>query len=1686
MRKLALFLLFSSPLWAQLSVVHTAQNQNSSTASTLRVPSSGGMATTIGNTLAVWVRIGGVGMTVSTITDTAGNTFTPCTAYTMTSNHQGQWWYARNITGNAANALTITFSIPKSFNAADVLEIAGSDSAGPLDVCNVGQAFATTTSLQTPTFSTVFPDEIILVGATFDAVSVTATAGAGYTLQIQDVNKTSAVESQVVSSAQTNVTGAMTIDSSRSGVISVISFHAAVVLPTVTTTTASSITDTSASSGGTVTSAGSHAVASEGVSYILSPASCQAVGAAKTSDGTATPFTSTLTPLLNGETYNYCAYATSAAGTGYGAQLSLTTDLGANAGRVHTSTRNLPVGSTYPEQIIPDVTAPMGGFPQPDVDWANPRAWKSADPITGVLIQGLLGPKDATRRETAVNGSTSGRTPFAWAYDATGTAWTNPNNAFTNQVSGTLASTSTQNAPLFLAPNLWDWNCCNMVYGDMQAVPYGAAASGTVDVGHYLTTDSCSTKLTAEFTQTFTTTVGAQGGGLPTATALNGYLQTWNPRKNAMLGEGDLSNRTYSGAGGNNVVGVSGSTITLTSRSGDGFYLRDPGAKLVISGCAAAGTYTVSHTDTPEQITIVETAPTGTNCTYQDRGFGLCVELKSAGTVNLSETIRVPLINQDSPGTNGAETVCAPQKVTDISTGVDGTIYSPPMSGYLCAAHSTNSGGYVFLVQDDGKIGMQSMLAKTGSHEPAGLYMKNSPWVDSKTFYVTDGSNNIWKVQKDNSGDYTEYVPGTTFPDDRFSYTNLTAGVTALATQIANSGDQCAVEQAKGIFALGGLQTIADGSPYFYFGTNSGGDPAAGYAFFDSTLTYKGCVLGTNYPYGGGMHMSAESVGKYAESMFGSPLNHYDTTFLLGGPFVLPPTGGYKRNGTWTTYTIPLTAATNAAPAVFTATGHDLMNWQAAAAKPYAYPWVTIAGGTGSWAALNGTRRASGATVNTFSLLNDDTGTTNTDSSTYGAYPGGMTAATTPPLFNLGISSIADDGTTAKVGLLTSGNGSTTDAAFTQQFPSGSPHIKDGDSLVISNVSKTTPLYAKVSCAGCSQTSFELFADSALTAPVTASAWAAGVGHSIANAEICPALSTLSLPGPIPFDEPGGPGELPNPQVRCVYLEFSNDICSYWATATEAGNAAYQCGGNVQTYTSRLRAINPGDTVYDAGHGFQSYGGSNHEHFFVLAKDTTSNPGKTRLTLMRWYGESENPFQATHDLHLVTPSTGSNWYAWNHSVGWVPYLFPTTPSALIDTTNPSIILPTPPRWNSTHGVIANMPTPGNASYVPAWWPMVDAIWDVPASGLGTNYSPTFGHDDTPVWRSGTSNVLTTPAQSYDSGSHLATAQGPERNWAADWSFMGAAIPQSIGDAAANITLTPVAGTQHVFTLSIAGGAPNVKTNPLIVVSPSFMYGTDISSAATGDQITDAKPFTFCYALRVNECRTGSSSGTLYISMPGGWAASGQYYTNQFYWPIPVAFSPAPWNGWALQMKQPFDAAGAGTRRITLGSTLPFTHNMYRHWTPMIPAPNGGTWAEVTMDNQRGRARYDKWPHRHLMLAKVPPYPASDTVNREQFVQVPLNLAARTGDTVRVAFGYGENGDPANFYCTTRQETCWTSASPTTTNPFVYAGETQVPYTCSSTCSVSVPAIAGRILFYKIERTSGGVVSTEPLRAMAVN
>ena len=104
-----------------------------------------------------------------------------------------------------------------------------------------------------------------------------------------------------------------------------ITFSALALIPTLTTTSASSITSSTASSGGAISSDGGAIITAKGVCWSTSPNPTTAL-TTKTNNGTGTAtYSSNINVLIPGTIYYARAYATNSVGTAYGQEVIFTT-----------------------------------------------------------------------------------------------------------------------------------------------------------------------------------------------------------------------------------------------------------------------------------------------------------------------------------------------------------------------------------------------------------------------------------------------------------------------------------------------------------------------------------------------------------------------------------------------------------------------------------------------------------------------------------------------------------------------------------------------------------------------------------------------------------------------------------------------------------------------------------------------------------------------------------------------------------------------------------------------------------------------------------------------------------------------------------------------------------------------------------------------------------------------------------------------------------------------------------------------------------------------------------------------------------------------------------------------------------------------------------------------------------------
>ena len=133
-----------------------------------------------GRLLVVGIRGGSSSLTVSSVADTAGNSFTQCPSARSNTSNMTDIWYAKNTTANAADVVTVTYSGAATFQGVIASQFVGLNTTSPQDTAANGHA--TGTSVTSGSFTPAGAGEIAFVIASPSSGN-SWTAGTGYGLQ---------------------------------------------------------------------------------------------------------------------------------------------------------------------------------------------------------------------------------------------------------------------------------------------------------------------------------------------------------------------------------------------------------------------------------------------------------------------------------------------------------------------------------------------------------------------------------------------------------------------------------------------------------------------------------------------------------------------------------------------------------------------------------------------------------------------------------------------------------------------------------------------------------------------------------------------------------------------------------------------------------------------------------------------------------------------------------------------------------------------------------------------------------------------------------------------------------------------------------------------------------------------------------------------------------------------------------------------------------------------------------------------------------------------------------------------------------------------------------------------------------------------------------------------------------------
>lgn len=290
---------------------------------------------------------------------------------------------------------------------------------------------------------------------------------------------------------------------------------------------------------------------------------------------------------------------------------------------------------------------------------------------------------------------------------------------------------------------------------------------------------------------------------------------------------------------------------------------------------------------------------------------------------------------------------------------------------------------------------------------------------------------------------------------------------------------------------------------------------------------------------------------------------------------------------------------------------------------------------------------------------------------------------------------------------------------------------------------------------------------------------------------------------------------------------------------------------------------------------------------------------------------------------------------------------------------------------------------------------------------------------------------------------------------------------ALGDFTATAANTSLVSGQ-LYKLSASGASQfNYREQGLVVLSGERVL-VDVSPSLLST--TSADSFKYCYVVVAGDCWNSSLAGEVYVNAPQ--VATPYGVISRFVdWPnstqrdITISQNNTAFGHITQANVRYVDPVGAGVRRLTTAFGPFKLQSIYWNVRPLPDA-----------SKMFGSANFMGGHKPEPFVAAVPPAAERDSTARNTWIPVKLSLSGNTGDEVRALFGYAENGPVESFYCHERQQTCSTINS---ASSFLWVDEGESWTSCNGNCSITIPAISGRAVYYRIERRNGGQIYQSP-------
>jgi hypothetical protein len=1332
------------------------------------------------------------------------------------------------------------------------------------------------------------------------------------------------------------------------------------------------------------------------------------------------------------------------------------------------TTKNPPLGATYPEPAPYDPQG-FGNYAWPNIDWSD-KSKTYVDPQTGVLLKRMTGPGDwgAAYTNRSAFGSIT-------VYDANG-KWSNSGNAGSN---GATAATSTgagPSDPLFIpivisgskvTPN---WNPI-ITLDDVRITPFCGgtdAAAENRQIKVSLSVDGGQTPATNEFTITCPSGSAVQQTAVPAVfpqPMFNGWGGT--------LIQGDKNPPS-------GTVSVAGSKVTLIGSILSTSYFDvnwARGTPIYIQGSSAM------ETPCPNDYCLIDSVQSATQLTiqqsgslasagYQGRGFGLrIVKATSVGDVNVSFGLEYAYSHQFGMLTNGNHQICS-AKTVSVSVDAAGQPLNSPLTGRLCVAHTTggtNAALYLLIAENaDGSFRGETRLLSniefsakntnySGDSSLIAVEVPGNPFDpdDPRKLYATTIGNGGRLL----SGIYDTSVAGCDYR--AFSWASATNGYLreAAASEVdCMRWTNLTPSSANPPMDLRSQITRAYRSLYPGFDVgifNSPRFPGFGGGMMTVGMTVGNENIGIfgNFSLATGLLVGVGDTfhqypGRWG-GVHGFPVSTAGTLRLgtinfIGGLGVYAPNPNVPLSGPWET-TVTAVSHTDGSQTPAWNTTDTGLSYTDAHACP--------AGLDERWVALGaaaGTQRCHLVKVNSEPCSHSpNTGV------------GGIT--------------VVDGGsgyTSAPTVVISGGGGS--GATATAEISGGRVVWVSMNAFGSGYASSPTVSFTGGGGSGAAATAF-----------VEAVRFPCAVNSNWSS------LQTLEEGDYMGDPDRGAYGEKLIVVKKTKNSESDIDLWLLRWNGTGINSASSGCDSKFNPNSSHnngwkmvmapTQSCGPATWILNAtdnpvvwfpetwsksgGHsswGVNPDGGAyglvsgSNSGYLVWAQDPVENqigalPTRSNITMKQpWAG-------------IATTTTGIEDYPSNHqfaapasekhqAVSFRAYnsllgSSAETPGAISPSSYTLDLVPGTTQVYKTTIPSSQLYAPIDIKRIPfVGWAGRYNLRDYssPATGDVFTDAETFGYCY--AYRAGECRTSSQQGSLYVNAGHV--------------NPLGTEVPVTGVDTANNtfsLAYYPFTTDSQVVVRSTENlpGGLDPNTNYWVIQGAPLKL-----SATRGGPAIDI---------------TDAGSGA--VTIAGTFCMANQYAQN-----VACVIPSNPVGARVIQfdISQP-DPQAQRQRALTMGFSGPgrqygFANAGYAGDAKALIVPS--YWADGVRQD--------------LFLAKLPPWPEEDSITRSNFVPVTVTISGVSeGVNARIRFGYFENGPPLGDGpppCTSRQEACSTEKPTGDANaPFSFLSEARTTQFCNIGCTITIPAISGRVVYYVIDilDNTGAVVSTSRMKAEAV-